>query len=137
MEILCRLGAGSRATGLCFCWTIVFLDPCLLYVIIQGRTKIYLELLKSHWGLDGSLPNGERVKRKQIWERRGRRIGCKNNIHRVHHSPAIKWGCHKVTSAEEIYAAKPRAGLDSVVRWDPREKQLLSKLLSFIVSFFF
>lgn len=119
MEILYRLGAGPRATGLCFCRTIVFLDPCGLYVIIQGRTKIYLELLKSHRGLDGSLPNGERAKRngpgKEIWERRGRRIGCKNNIHRVHHSPAIKWGCHKVTSAEEIYP-KPQASLDSVVR---------------------
>lgn len=47
-----------------------------------------------------------------------------------------KVGVHKVTSAEEIYP-KPRAGLDSVVRWDPREKQLLSKLLSFIVWFVF
>lgn len=98
MEILCRLGASSRATGLSLSDIIVFLDPCALYVIIQGRTKIYLELLKSHWGLDGSLPNGERAERngpgKEIWERRGR-TGCKNNIHRVHHSPAIKWGVTK------------------------------------------
>lgn len=99
MEILCRLGASSRATGLSLLDTIVFLDPCALYVIIQGRTKIYLELLKSHWGLDSSLPNGERAERngpgKKIWEHRGRRTGCKNNIHRVHHSSAIKWGVTK------------------------------------------
>lgn len=50
-----------------------------VYVIIQGRTKVYLELLKSHWGLDGSLLNGERAERdgpgKEIWEDRRRRTG--------------------------------------------------------------
>lgn len=56
----------------------------------------------------------------------------KNNIQ----SPSQSCNKVGVTSAEEIYP-KPWAGLDSVVRWDPREKQLLSKLLSFIVWFVF
>lgn len=56
----------------------------------------------------------------------------KNNIQ----SPSQSCNKVGVTSAEEIYP-KPWAGLDSVVRWDPREKQLLSKLLFFIVWFVF